>query len=364
MLFHGRAPESEPSSAGVTGLASYSVRLLDSLGPSPDPRRDAQSVVSLGRALREFRPHVVHTHTAKAGAVGRVAVRAGFPRGRPVLIHTYHGHVLTGYFGRRTSIAYRHIERGLARFTDRFVSPSEATANELVSLGVGDWNRFEVIPHGFDLTPFTSVDKASAPLRNDLGLSDECTLVLYVGRLARIKRVDVLLRAIGQLKDLPAGSVHVAIAGEGELTAELNKLAVELDIADRVTFLGYRSDVPLLAAAADIAVLASDNEGLPIALIEAAAACLPTVATRVGGVPEAAPAGGGLLFPSGDHQAMARQLRRLIADPNMRAEMGRVGQAYVLERFSYSQLLDRTEWLYRTLVARRLYQSGASPHFG
>ncbi|MEA2193135.1 MAG: hypothetical protein QOI73_3256, partial [Solirubrobacteraceae bacterium] len=286
------------------------------LGPAIAPLADVRALVELVRQLRRIRPDLVHTHTAKAGALGRLAALAVRPR--PIIVHTYHGHVLEGYFGRPVTAAYRLAERLLARISDRLVAVSEQTVDDLVRLGVAPRERFTVIPIGLDLGRLLAL--AAEPdeqARADLGVEPDDVVLAYVGRLAPIKRLDVLLRALAMAL-AQAPQLRLLVVGDGELRGEHEALAATLGIADRVSFLGFRFDLERIAAATDIAVLSSDNEGTPVALIEAGAAARPSVATDVGGVAEIVGPATGRLVPARDPSAMAQALVALARDAPLR----------------------------------------------
>ena len=314
------------------------------------PGHDLWALASLVRIVRRFRPHIVHTHTAKAGFLGRQAALLGL-RQRPAIVHTYHGHVLEGYFGAVKQNLYRGLERRLAHSSDRLIGVSQTTVDDLVRLGIGPRERFRVIPLGLDLSRYDSVSgEARLVLRRQLGLEDSDVLVAFVGRVVPIKRLDVLIRAVG-LADDARGTLHLAVVGDGESRDELERLAMSLRIRSQVHFLGYRRDLPCVFAASDIAGLSSDNEGTPVSLIEAGAAGLPAVATQVGGVGEVVTPASGLLVPRGDAEALAKALNRLASDPAGRARMGAVAREHVRGRFALDRLMaDMTE-LYTELNA-------------
>jgi glycosyltransferase involved in cell wall biosynthesis len=293
--------------------------------------------------VRSFRPQIVHTHTAKAGALGRTAALSS-GRPRPLIVHTYHGHVLEGYFGRAVTAGYRGVERGLARFSDRLVGVSQATVDDLVRLRVAPRERFEVIPLGLELDRFL-----------ELGPAPEASgdvVALYAGRLVPIKRVDLLLRALARARAAGA-PLRLVVLGDGELRPALERLAAELGIAASVTFLGYRDDVVPHLAAADLAVLSSANEGTPVALIEAAAAGRPSVGTRVGGVADVVAEGTGRLVASGDEEALAHALTELAGDRELRLRLGAAARDHVRARYSSERLLADVDRLYRELLDAR-----------
>jgi glycosyltransferase involved in cell wall biosynthesis len=284
--------------------------------------------------------------------LGRLAAMlAGQPR--PVIVHTYHGHVLEGYFGAIQNATYRNLERGLARVSDALIGVSNATVDDLVRLGIADRSKFRMIPIGLDLTPFAeSPATARDAFRRESGAAPEEVLLTYVGRIAPIKRVDVMLRAFARAWDLGA-PVRLAIVGDGGLRPELERLAANLGVAERVRFVGYRADVTSVAAAADIALLTSDNEGTPVSLIEAAAAGTPAVATAVGGVRDVVTPETGVLGPPGDPERLARAIVTLAQDTETRRSLGDAARRHVTQRFSSDRLVADIDLLYGDLLAAR-----------
>jgi glycosyltransferase involved in cell wall biosynthesis/SAM-dependent methyltransferase len=341
-----------PGEEEHTELEGVAVHPIGSLGPDIRPLQDIRALIALIRLVRSFRPAIVHTHTAKAGLLGRVA--ALFSAGpRPLIVHTYHGHVLRGYFGRLKTSAFRALERLLARVTDVLIGVSVATVDELVELGVAPRAKFRVIPLGLDLDAFLGLpQKPDRNVRAELGVHDGEVLFTYTGRLVPIKRPDTMLRAlaIARGEGVPAS---VAVVGDGELREEMERLAGDLGCSDWVHFLGYRRDLPRIAAASDAALLTSDNEGTPVALIEAAAAGRPAVATRVGGVPDIVLDDSGVLAPAGDESAIAAGMARLAESDELRRQMGARARAHVSSRYGAERLLDDIDELYTEMCATR-----------
>jgi glycosyltransferase involved in cell wall biosynthesis len=314
--------------------------------------------MELIRLIRRYRPHIVHTHTAKAGFLGRLAAVLS-PGRRPIIVHTYHGHVLEGYFGRATTAVYRYLERRLAGFSDCLIGVSQSTVDDLVRLKVAARDRFRVVPLGLDLRRFLHPDShAAATLRARCGTGPDDVLVAYAGRLVPIKRVELVLLAMAEARQRGA-PVRLVVVGDGQCRASLERLAHELDIADVVRFLGYLPDSSTVAAAADIAILSSDNEGTPVWLIEASAARRPAVATRVGGVPDVVLPDAGVLVGRGDHSALADGVAQLARDPQRRAEMGARAREHVTRAFSIERLLTDIEALYDELLTRHPVESFA-----
>jgi glycosyltransferase involved in cell wall biosynthesis len=359
LLVYGAVPPGEESMADVAAREGARTEFVPSLGQPVRPHRDLRALSRLRAIARDFRPDLVHTHMAKAGLIGRSAVLRVQPR--PAIVHTYHGHVLEGYFSPLVTHGYRALERGLAHRSDCLIGVSRATVDDLVRLRIAPRERFQVIPLGLDLEPFLRLDEeAGQAFRAELGVSDEEVLVTYAGRVAPIKRLDVMLRGVAEARRQSV-PVRLAVVGDGQTRPELETLAGELGIADAVSFLGYRSDLHRIAAGTDIAALSSTNEGTPVSLIEAGAAGRPAVASGVGGVPEVVTDETGLLFPSGDHLALGRALARLAANAELRSEMGRRARERVTDRYSIERLLDNIDALYRALAEKGRSSAATQP---
>jgi glycosyltransferase involved in cell wall biosynthesis len=351
ILVHGSLAAGERSMADLAEREGARMMTVPKLVQPPRPHLDAVAFARVASIARRFRPDIVHTHTAKAGFVGRLAALAAV-RPRPAIVHTYHGHVLEGYFGPTTERAYRSIEALLARRSDCLIGVSQATVDDLVRLGVAPSTKFRVVPLGLDLEPFARVEVAErSRLRAELGIGEDEVVATFVGRVVPIKRVDLLLRAAALARRRVP--LRLLVVGDGELRPRLEAQARELGIADVVSFLGYRRDLPAIATASDVAVLTSANEGTPVSLIEAAAVGRPAVATDVGGVAEVVTPETGLLVPSNDAEAFAAALVGLASDPELRARLGAGARERALRRYSASRLVADIEGLYEELVARR-----------
>jgi glycosyltransferase involved in cell wall biosynthesis len=351
LLVHGRLAPGEESMADLAEREGAEAVYLPSLRQPVDPLHDSRALAQIARIARRFRPDVVHTHTAKAGFLGRQAAILAL-RDRPVLVHTYHGHVLEGYFGRAKTRLYLGLERSLAKRTDRLIGVSRQTVEDLVRLGVAARDRFSVIPLGLDLGPFAELKPGAGELRWELGVPEGAMLLAFVGRIVPIKRVNLLLGAFARAVSLGADA-HLALVGDGERRGELERFAGSLGVGERVRFLGYRRDLTRVAAAADAAILSSDNEGTPVWLIESGAAGLPAIATDVGGTANVVTAESGILVPPGDEEAMAAAIARLADDPAGRRAMGERARAHVLARYSVDRLIDDVDRLYSELLAKR-----------
>jgi glycosyltransferase involved in cell wall biosynthesis len=352
LLVHGTLAPGEEAMSYLAEAEGAKTLFIPELAQPVNPINDARALRRLGAVMRGFRPQIVHTHTAKAGILGRLAALL-FQRPRPLIVHTYHGHVLEGYFSPLLSDVYRRLERALGRASDLLIGVSQATVDDLVRLGIAPRERFRVVPLGLDLDPFAEITaEPGSELRTEMGAGPDHVVFSYVGRLVPIKRIDLLLRGFAQTP-ADGGSPRLLIAGDGEIRPQLERLAETLGVRDRIRFLGYRRDVNHVIAASDAAVLSSENEGTPVSLIEAAAAGRPAVATEVGGVPEVVSPETGILVPPGDEAALARGMSRLAGDPELRQAMGRQARQRALERYSASRLVSDVKALYEELLAAR-----------
>jgi glycosyltransferase involved in cell wall biosynthesis len=320
---------------------------LPELGRELSLPRDLAATRSLRRVLRKQAPDVLHTHTAKAGAVGRLAALLCGRRRPRAVVHTYHGHVLSGYFSPRRERIFRLAERALAYVTDMLIAVSNEVRDDLVELRVAPREKFVVIPYGFDPVEPADASSEERTAQRALAGAVDSFAIGWAGRLTEIKRPHDLIRVVAQVDD-----ARLIIVGDGELRADVERLARDLDVADRVLFLGYVRDMRSWYAAFDIFLLTSLNEGTPVVAIEALSAGVPVVATSAGGTNTVVDDGEtGLLAEVGDVDALAEHERRLRDDPDLRARMGTEGARRMRERFSPERMVDDVERLYRRILA-------------
>lgn len=324
---------------------------LPALQRELSPRADPAAIVELRRIIRRRRPDVLHTHTAKAGATGRLAALAA-GRARPrAVVHTYHGHVLSGYFSRRWERVFRLIERGLALTSGTLVAVSDEVRDDLVGFGVAPARRFVVVPYGFELPPWSEADdEARRTLRVEIGAGESTFVAGWAGRLTAIKRPLDLIRTLRALVDQEVDALLVLV-GDGEDRPAVEALAGELGVADRCRLVGFQKSIRPWYASFDALLLTSANEGTPVVAIEALAASRPVVATRAGGTGTVVRNNeSGYLEAIGDTEALAARLRTLAGAPELRERMGAYGAEDVRARFAVGRMADEIEAIYRRLL--------------
>ena len=350
-LVAGDVAPGEESMAFVADRAGVDIVRLPGLSRELSPVRDALAAWRLAKLIRRVRPDVVHTHTAKAGAVGRAAAMLSGVRNRPVVVHTFHGHVLRGYFGHAGTMLFRSIETALARATDRLIAVSPEVRDELVALGVAPERKFSVIRLGIELEPRVAFEGDVTEVRRRHGIPSDAFVVGWFGRMTAVKRTDDLLTTLAALRDRGVDAL-LLLVGDGADRARLEQRAHELGVARFCVFLGYQEDVAPWYAVCDAVALTSVSEGTPVTIIEALAAGRAVVATSVGGVPDVVDDGEtGYLVPPGDIEALAERLAELARDPERRDAMGREGRERVLRRYAVERLVDDVDELYRGLLA-------------
>jgi glycosyltransferase involved in cell wall biosynthesis len=352
VLAAGTLARGEDSMAFVAEELGVEVVRIDELGREISPLRDLVATIKLARLIRRERPQILHTHTAKAGTVGRVAALFAGSRRPPIVVHTFHGHVLRGYFGPLRSLFFRLLERRLASMSTALIAVSPQVRDDLVALGVAPRERFVVIRLGIELNERVAPDQdGRSESRRYLGIPSDRFAVGWIGRMTAVKRTDDVLVAFKRLRDSGVDAT-LCMVGDGPERSRLEDRAHELGVVRDTLFLGYQEDVAPFYAAFDALVLPSGNEGTPVSAIEALAAGRPVVATRVGGVPDVVRDGeDGFLVEAGATDDLAERLGQLARDPNLRERMGAAGRERVLPRYAVDRLVDDVDRLYRSLLA-------------
>ncbi len=357
-LFHGRLGEGEGDMRYLLTDGADAV-FVPTLCRPLSPVDDLRTLWRLYRELSRWQPHIVHTHMAKAGLLGRLAAagynltRGRAPRAR--VVHTYHGHVLEGYFSPLMTRVFITLERLLARVSDRIIAISPAIRDELAGgYRIGRPDQYRVVPLGFDLSPFAAVDDAArAEARRALGLPAGAAVVTTVGRLTGIKQHTLFLDVFAQVAARHPDAMAL-VAGDGELRGDLEAHAARLGLGDRVRWLGWRRDLATIYGATDVFLLTSRNEGTPVALIEAMASGVPGVSTDVGGVKDVIDSpDAGVRAPFGDVAALAQGVNALLDDPGRRRAMGARARASVLARFDIERLVHDIAAVYRDMREQR-----------
>ena len=341
--------------------------IVPELGREISWRDDLVAFWKLYRIFRKECPDIVHTHTAKAGTLGRIA--AVFAR-VPIRIHTFHGHIFHHYFGPLRTRLFILIERLLALFTMKIIAISNAQLTDLsVRYRIAAQDKFRVIPIGLDLSPLLQSrgrDRSRGPTPDDRE-----TVIGFIGRLVPVKNPQMALRVFERVVRHGAmGRIRLVVAGDGELRLKLQAEVTRAGLDGRVLFTGWRQDLSKLYSDLDLVIVTSLNEGTPVVLIEAMASGLPFVATRVGGImdlmlgPEQVVRGpegrsvfsvfaNGVLAEPADEQGFAAALEYLLRDPALMVRMGSEGRQFVRDRFSTERLLADIQTLYRDCLVQQ-----------
>lgn len=390
ILVAGTVPPEEDDMGYFATEMGVAPIFLEEMSREISPK-DVLTIWKLYKLLLRERPDIVHTHTAKAGTVGRLAgllyrwLTPATLIGRPRpcrFVHTYHGHIFHSYYGRVKTRLFLMVEKTLARIgTDRIVVISKQQRHEIHDIfGVGRAHQFAVVPLGLDIKHFAEWQTRGHELRDQLALKQNDILVGIVGRLAEVKNHQLFLEAVAHWKksfshNLSDARVHFVLIGDGQLKNTLSEQTEALGLTESVTFLGTRRDLENVYPALDIVALTSRNEGTPLTLIEAMANARPVISTAVGGVIDllgaAIPTGEdngkengkangkkrtfvvcerGISVPSGDAAAFAEGLDHLMTDPALRREIGERGLQFIAANYSRERLLDDVKLLYADLL--------------
>ena len=315
---------------------------IEGLGRSVSLRGDIRAFLSLVKAIRDFKPHIIHTHTAKAGFLGRIASLVSLHKS--VRVHTFHGHLLNGYFGsfKRTLIVI--AEKSLALITQRLLAVGDMVRQDLLEAGIGSNGKFGLMPPGLAI--------GNLPSKNDaltfFGLNNKRLQCGLIGRVTQIKRPDRFLDVVSEIKKRNI-SLDFFIAGDGELLEVCRERIIAENLPVKV--LGWQSNIEKVLSAADIVVLTSDNEGTPLSLIQAGMAKLPVVSTNVGSVPEIVLDNVTGLITSLDVQEIADALEKLVSNKALRAQLGIAAQEFTLANFGVQRLVHDHEVLYKKLLS-------------
>jgi glycosyltransferase involved in cell wall biosynthesis len=356
LLIHGTIEPGEASLESDVEKAGIRAKKIPELGRRVRVLGDMTALAQIIKLAFQERPDVVHTHTAKAGTLGRIAAfvfNATRPSSRRcIVVHTFHGHVFHGYFGPVVNTIVRLIEYLLAKLTTRIVTISQRQYLEITDgLRIAPASRTVVIPLGLNLDQLFGIGAASSNDRESLGIAPEDIVVGYIGRMVPIKDLGTLIRGFGEaLRGHPR--LWLMLAGGGPLRESLRQLTHECRVSNRVLFRDWTDDLPRLYGTMDICALTSLNEGTPVAAIEAMAAGKPVVSTAVGGVPDVVQHGvTGLLVPPRDPSALASAIAQLCSEPELRRRMGEAGRRRAAE-YTSERLVRDVERLYIAALAQ------------
>jgi glycosyltransferase involved in cell wall biosynthesis len=321
--------------------------IIPELGRALHPIWDVVTFWKVYRLIRQFQPDVVHTHTAKAGFIGRVAARLA---GVPVIVHTFHGHIFHGYFSWRKTGVFIWLERLTARLSDTVITLAESLRRELADVyHIARKSRITVLPLGLDLDEYSQTLRKEGAFRQAWGISADAPLIGIVGRLVPVKNHALFLEAAARVRaHFP--NARFVIVGDGETRLAVEAQVDALGLRDAVVFTGWQRDLAPAYSDLDMLVISSVSEGTPVSVIEALAAACPVVATAVGGLPDLLDHGElGKLVTPGDPDALAQAMVETLLHP----PDGRRAQALMIDRYSIDRLVRDLDSLYRGLLAKK-----------
>jgi glycosyltransferase involved in cell wall biosynthesis len=317
---------------------------IEGLGRRVSLSGDIRAFLSLVKEIRRFKPHVIHTHTAKAGFLGRIASLVSLQHS--IRVHTFHGHLLNGYFGNFKKSLVIIAEKYLAKFTDQLIAVGGKVRGDLLQAGIGSEEKFGLIPPGLSIGVLSAKSKS----QESFGLSAGRLYCAFIGRITKIKRPDRFLDVVSELKKRGVG-LDFLMVGDGELLEACQLRITNEDLP--ITVLGWQSDIEKVLSASDIVVLTSDNEGTPLSLIQAGMVGLPVVTTNVGSVSEIVLDGDTGIVTSSNFQDIASALEKLANDSDLRAQLGAAAQEFTLAHFGVQRLVHDHEELYKKLLSNR-----------
>jgi len=351
-LVAGKPDASEGNMSDLARHSKIDVEYVPELGRKISAK-DILAFLKILKILNKTKPDILHTHTAKAGTLGRIA---GILTGVPVKVHTFHGHIFDGYFSSVKSRIFTAIEKFLAIFTDRVVVVSDSVRDEIVNRRkIASADKCVVIKLGFDLGRFLDNDRLKGVLRRELNIEADTLLVGIVGRLVPIKNHVMFLKSARKvIESMPDRKLKFVIVGDGELRRDLEKEVRGMALENDIIFTGWITDVAKVYADLDVVVLTSLNEGTPVSLIEAMASARPVIATAVGGVPDIVINGdNGLLVSSNDAEGFSAGLISLLKDRKKREDLGAAGREFARNNFQKERLINEVEDLYIDCLKRK-----------
>lgn len=350
LLIGGAKDETEGSSEFILKNLGLDYKVIPEMRRSINPLLDYQAYNKIKDIIKEFKPDIVHTHAAKAGALGR---KAAFACNVPVTVHTFHGHVFHSYFNSFQTWYIKRIERALAKRTTAIVAISDKQKLELTEEhAIAPKEKVHVIPLGFDLDRFAEhTSEKRITFRKRYNMADGEVAIGIIGRLVPIKNHKLFIDAISYVKAHTNQKIRAFIIGDGETRSSLEKKVNDLNLRDLILFTSWEKNIDMVYPGLDIVCLTSLNEGTPVSLIEAQAASKPIVSTDVGGITNVViPDKTALISNAADESLFHKNLLTLVDNRSMREEMCMSGYDFVINRFSYQRLITDTEALYKKLV--------------
>ncbi len=350
LLIGGMKDASEESSEYILKNLGISYQIIPEMKRSIHPVNDISAYLKIKKIIREFKPDIVHTHAAKAGAIGR---RAAFACNTPVVVHTFHGHVFHSYFGGLRTFIYKTIERNLAKKVSAIIAISEKQKEELAGIHkICPAEKIHVIPLGFDLQRFhDNAEEKRKAFRAKHNLGDAEIAIGIIGRLVPIKNHSLFIEAIKFVSEKSHRKIKAFIIGDGDERQKIEAKIKELQLETIITLTSWEKNVDKVYPGLDIVCLTSFNEGTPVSLIEAQAANKPIVSTNAGGIENVViPHKAALLSEISDPYVFCTNLLKVVSDEALRKEMSLHGWDYVKERFHYTRLISETSNLYKSLL--------------
>ena len=340
-LITGRCQSGEEDYLQAHGLNLNEIQ-VSTMNRSLNPLKDLVAFIRILKILNELKPDVVHTHTSKAGLLGRIATKMACPGSK--VVHTFHGHLLQGYFSKLATTLIVLTEKSLAHISDVLISMGNHVKNELLAVGIGDEHKYQVLFPGVADSGLSTIDPEVCAFKSKY---DDELICTFVGRLSTIKRCDRIIE-LAKLAKVQGQSIHFVIIGDGDLRSELEAKSQNLPIS----FLGWQSNSAQWLAISDIAILLSDNEAVPLAMIEAGLAGLPVIATNVGSMADVVINGVNGILTSTKIEEIAAAAVTLAEQPKLRKEMGAAGQDLARSRFSTQAMISAHQDVYSQLMLR------------
>jgi len=363
LLAGGVKDESEASSEHIPREYGLKPLIIENMKRSINPANDIIAYNNIKKIIKEYKPHIVHTHASKAGSLGRMAAISCKV---PIIIHTFHGHVFHSYFNTIQTSVYKNIEKYLASKSTALIALSEKQKIELSEIHkIAPAEKFHIIPLGFDLERFwTNTDEKRKTFRAKYKLDDETVAVGIMGRLVPIKNHSLFLTAFKQAIERTEKNAKAFIIGDGELKETLINQCISLglsystpektDLEAKVIFTSWITDTDTAMAGLDIVALSSLNEGTPVSLIEAQAAGKPVISTIAGGIENVViPGETALLSAVNNTELFSENIHKLLDNKELRQKLSKKGRNFVSKNFSYITLADNMSSLYKKLLQEK-----------